>query len=125
MKHKKAKRVQGNADDRSNISLNRDSRHPDTAAFQISQDRSLARISHGQQQLGPQSHQHHRHSVQRGAGPPPGGVPPSAPQRITITVPWHLHDSLLQRSDREGRSLSNLAAYLLEQACSRTGSPAP
>lgn len=38
------------------------------------------------------------------------------PQRITITVPWQLHQSLLRRSDSEGRSLSNLAAWLLERA---------
>jgi hypothetical protein len=38
------------------------------------------------------------------------------PQRITITIPWHLHQSLLQRSDAEGRSLSNLSAWLLERA---------
>lgn len=38
------------------------------------------------------------------------------PQRITITVPWHLHQSLLKRSDAEGRSLSNLASWLLEKA---------
>jgi type II secretory pathway component PulK len=38
------------------------------------------------------------------------------PQRISITVSWRLHQSLLQRSDLEGRSLSNLAAWLLEQA---------
>jgi hypothetical protein len=38
------------------------------------------------------------------------------PQRISITVPWQLHQSLLQRCDSEGRSLSNLAAWLLERA---------
>lgn len=36
------------------------------------------------------------------------------PQRITITVSWRLHQKLLDRSDMEGRSLSNLAAHLLE-----------
>ena len=39
------------------------------------------------------------------------------PQRITITLSWALHQRLLQRSDYEGRSLSNLAAHLLENAC--------
>jgi hypothetical protein len=38
------------------------------------------------------------------------------PQRITITLSWALHQRLLQRSDLEGRSLSNLAAHLLELA---------
>ena len=43
-------------------------------------------------------------------------VPPSRrnPQRITITINWQTHQSLLNRSDWEGRSLSNLAAHLLE-----------
>jgi hypothetical protein len=38
------------------------------------------------------------------------------PQRITITVNWALYTHLLQRSDHEGRSLSNLAAHLLESS---------
>lgn len=37
-----------------------------------------------------------------------------SPQRITITVNWRLHQKLLDRSGLEGRSLSNLAAHLLE-----------
>jgi hypothetical protein len=43
-------------------------------------------------------------------------VPPSrrSPQRITITITWATHQRLIQRSDDEGRSLSNLAAHLLE-----------
>lgn len=39
------------------------------------------------------------------------------PQRISITLNWQLHQSLLERSDHEGRSLSNLAAHLLELSC--------
>lgn len=38
------------------------------------------------------------------------------PKRITITVPDAAYRRLLERGDREGRSLSNLAAYLLESA---------
>jgi len=38
------------------------------------------------------------------------------PRRITITIPQVTAELLLQRSAREGRSLSNLAAVLLEQA---------
>jgi hypothetical protein len=38
------------------------------------------------------------------------------PQRISITISWQLHQRLLQRSDAEGRSLSNLAAFLLEKS---------
>jgi hypothetical protein len=39
-----------------------------------------------------------------------------SPQRITITVPAMTLKKLLKRSLFEGRSLSNLAAYLLEQS---------
>lgn len=38
------------------------------------------------------------------------------PRRITITVPDQIYRNLLERSSREGRSISNLAAYLLERA---------
>ena len=37
-----------------------------------------------------------------------------APKRLKITVPYVLMEALIQRSSAEGRSLSNLAAYLLE-----------
>jgi hypothetical protein len=37
-----------------------------------------------------------------------------SPQRITATLPWHLHCQLRERADYEGRSLSNLIANLLE-----------
>jgi len=40
------------------------------------------------------------------------------PQRMTITVSWSVLDKLQRRSDAEGRSLSNLAAHLLELATS-------
>jgi hypothetical protein len=39
----------------------------------------------------------------------------TSPQRITITVPAMTLKKLLKRSLVEGRSLSNLAAFLLEQ----------
>ena len=39
------------------------------------------------------------------------------PQRITITINWALYQQLLDRSEYEGRSLSNLAAHLLETSC--------
>ena len=42
------------------------------------------------------------------------------PQRITITVAWHVLQTLQQRAAHEGRSLSNLAAYELERALSHT-----
>jgi hypothetical protein len=38
------------------------------------------------------------------------------PRRITITVPHHIYLTLHERSTSEGRSFSNLAAYLLECA---------
>jgi len=40
-----------------------------------------------------------------------------APRRITITIPHSTFENLVQRSDEQGRSLSNLAAYLLERGC--------
>ena len=36
------------------------------------------------------------------------------PQRISITISWSTHQRLMDGSDLEGRSLSNLAAHLLE-----------
>jgi len=38
-------------------------------------------------------------------------------QRVTITMSWALHQKLIKRSDQEGRSLSNLLAYLIERSC--------
>ncbi|MEN9767283.1 MAG: CopG-like 1 or ribbon-helix-helix domain, 5 [Cyanobacteriota bacterium] len=40
-------------------------------------------------------------------------------RRISITVPHHAFSLLQERSDQEGRSLSNLAAYLLESSMER------
>jgi hypothetical protein len=37
------------------------------------------------------------------------------PQRISITISQSLHQALLEASYREGRSLSNLASFWLEQ----------
>lgn len=39
-----------------------------------------------------------------------------SPRRITITLPYNAFSSLQERSDQEGRSLSNLAAYLIESS---------
>ncbi len=41
-------------------------------------------------------------------------LPTRHPMRITITVSHALYDYLGQRSHQEGRSMSNLAAFLLE-----------
>jgi len=38
------------------------------------------------------------------------------PKRITITLSYHVHEALLSRSEEEGRSVSNLCAYLLEDS---------
>jgi CopG-like RHH_1 or ribbon-helix-helix domain, RHH_5 len=38
------------------------------------------------------------------------------PVRVTITVPYNAYQALVERSNVQGRSLSNLAAYLLESA---------
>lgn len=36
--------------------------------------------------------------------------------RLSVTVPHHTYQTLLARSAQEGRSLSNLAAFLLESS---------
>jgi hypothetical protein len=36
------------------------------------------------------------------------------PVRVTITIPYNAYQSLIERSNQQGRSLSNLAAYLIE-----------
>jgi hypothetical protein len=38
-----------------------------------------------------------------------------SPKRITITIPHSTFEAIIQRSNEEGRSLSNLAAFILEQ----------
>jgi len=40
-------------------------------------------------------------------------------QRITITLPTKIFEALAQRSQQEGRSLSNLAAFLLESCLTK------
>ena len=37
------------------------------------------------------------------------------PQRITITVSHYVHEVLVEESFQQGRSLSNLASFWLEQ----------
>jgi len=44
------------------------------------------------------------------------------PRRISITVPHQTFCLMQERSDLEGRSLSNLAAYLLEFSLDKQGS---
>jgi hypothetical protein len=39
-----------------------------------------------------------------------------APRRITITIPLHVYEQIAKRSTKQGRSMSHLAAYLLERA---------
>lgn len=49
------------------------------------------------------------------------------PRRISITLSYHVHQALLNRSEEEGRSVSNLCAFLLEDAlreADRQGLPA-
>ena len=59
---------------------------------------------------------HHREAVgSHSVDPSTGRHPFRKPQRLTITVPWNLYDILVQRSDQQGRSLSNLACYWLER----------
>lgn len=42
------------------------------------------------------------------------GIVFRTPRRISVTLAFGAYKKLLQRSDQEGRSLSNLAAFLLE-----------
>jgi hypothetical protein len=39
-----------------------------------------------------------------------------APKRVTITLPYQVFMALVARADREGRSTSNLASFLLESS---------
>ena len=43
------------------------------------------------------------------------------PQRVTITVPYQVYEALVQESDYQGRSLSNLASVWLEQQTLKAG----
>ena len=43
------------------------------------------------------------------------GIASRKPRRITITVPWSTYQSLLDISDHQRRSLSDMAAYWLER----------
>lgn len=36
-------------------------------------------------------------------------------QRVTITVPFHVHERICAIADEQGRSNSNLMAYMLER----------
>ena len=38
------------------------------------------------------------------------------PVRVSITIPWALQEALIARASSEGRSLSNLLAFLLERS---------
>ena len=46
-------------------------------------------------------------------------------KRISITIPFSIAKQLEAQSDREGRSLSNLAAYLLERSISEINARIP
>ena len=43
------------------------------------------------------------------------------PKRLTITLPYGVYQALMALSDDEGRSMSNLAAFFLEQQCRQLG----
>jgi macrodomain Ter protein organizer (MatP/YcbG family) len=47
------------------------------------------------------------------------------PRRISITLSYHVHEELLKRSEEEGRSMSNLCAFLLEDALRHNNGAAP
>ena len=37
-----------------------------------------------------------------------------SPRRISITIPLRTYERLVKRSDEDGRSMSNLASFILE-----------
>lgn len=43
------------------------------------------------------------------------------PKRLSVTLPQATYEQLVQKSGWEGRSISNLAAYLLENALNPGG----
>jgi|APCry1669189034_1035192.scaffolds.fasta_scaffold17576_2 hypothetical protein len=43
------------------------------------------------------------------------------PRRVSITLSYQVHEALLTRSEEEGRSLSNLCAFLLEDSLREPG----
>ena len=47
------------------------------------------------------------------------------PKRVTITIAYATYLALERRSSEQGRSLSNLSAYLLEHALSEPLQPEP
>lgn len=48
-----------------------------------------------------------------------------SPKRVSVTVPDAVMQRLLEQSDQQGRSTSNLAAYLLEMALDAMDSKGP
>jgi hypothetical protein len=57
------------------------------------------------------------HGTREGAGD--GFIGNRAPQRVTITLNYAAYKSLEKRSTVEGRSMSNLAAFILENAVTK------
>jgi hypothetical protein len=63
-----------------------------------------------------------RHPLMNAPQPPnptPREVLTRTPKRISITVAWETCRRLQERSDKEGRSISNLASFLLEQGLNK------
>ncbi len=52
-------------------------------------------------------------------------MPVEVPKRLFATVPDYVADALDQRAKREGRSTSNLVAFLLEQEVNKDQSDNP
>ncbi len=48
---------------------------------------------------------------------------PRISNRITVTLPEHVAHQLSERSYKQGRSISNLAAYLIERALDASPTP--
>lgn len=48
------------------------------------------------------------------------GAPFRTPKRLSVTLPLATYEQLVKKSGWEGRSISNLAAFLLENALNPT-----
>jgi macrodomain Ter protein organizer (MatP/YcbG family) len=46
-------------------------------------------------------------------------------QRVTITIPYTVHERVCALANKQGRSTSNLMAYLIEGALDRLDSSSP
>lgn len=61
----------------------------------------------------------------RGEPPPDLRLVSGCPKRLSVTLPLHVYRLLERRSIEQGRSMSNLAAFLIETAISQSAADQP